>query len=162
MAPPRPFGDPDIDTAKNNDQRKQSIDGELADPSDPNQQLGNQIGDPSELEDQASDAEAQGTVPPLTCTNCGTGIQPPAPQTGGEPPFPAEGDVCPVCKSGKMLSDQDPSEDADQDGIPDDEETGDQDAKNSDPKDPTTQSDDDSEDDDDDPQGLPFKKKDSK
>lgn len=124
VAPPRPFGDPDTDSAKNNDMRKDVLDSAdgTADPNDPDQQLGNQIGDPEELDDQEQEASLTGTTPPITCTNCQTTITPAPAQTGGEPPYPAEGDVCPVCKKGELLSDQDPSEDADQDGVPDDEE----------------------------------------
>lgn len=125
VAPPRPFGDPDVDTAKSKDIRKQVLDSAdgTADPNDPDQQLGNQIGDPGELQDQADDAQAQGVSPAITCTNCGTGIIPtPAKSEGDTPPYPAEGDVCPVCKKGELLSQSDPDEDADQDGVPDEEE----------------------------------------
>lgn len=133
VAPPRPFGDPDVDTAKDNDLRKQVLDSDdnVADPNDPTEQLGNQIGNPDELDEQAADAETEGTGATLTCTNCGTGIIPQPPQSeGGEPPYPAEGDVCPVCKQGELMAgSEDNAEEAsdeDGDGIPDsDEEEGD-------------------------------------
>lgn len=151
IAPPRPFGDPDTDVAKDNDLRKQVVDGTQADPSDPDQQLGNQIGNPEILDEQAADAETAGVQPALTCGNCGTGIVPQPPTTdSGEPPYPAEGDVCPVCKKGELLSDQDPSEDADQDGVPDAEEQPAPDADSDDDDD-----DDSSDDDDDDKKKKP-------
>lgn len=130
VAPPRPFGDPDTDTARTNDMRKQVLDSDtgLADPNDPDQQLGNETGDPGILEEQADDATEEGTVPPLSCMNCGVGIQPAPPtSTGGEPPYPAEGDVCPVCKKGELAADSgdEADEDMDGDGIPDDAEGND-------------------------------------
>jgi rubrerythrin len=109
IAPPRPFGDPDTDLAKDNDMRKQVLDGDLADPNDPDQQLGNQVGDPGIIGEQAEDAEDEalegGTA--LTCDNCGSQITPAPPQTSGgtgEPPYPAEGDVCPICKKGQLTA----------------------------------------------------------
>jgi hypothetical protein len=97
--------------------------------------MGNQQGDPGELEEQQEDAEAglDDSLGMLTCNNCGTGVQPAAPASdGGEPPYPADGDVCPVCKKGQLLSDSDEDseegdEDQDKDGIPDKDEDEDQD-----------------------------------
>jgi hypothetical protein len=156
MAPPRPFGDPDTDTASRNDMRKQVLDGDVADPNDPTQQLGNQTGDPGELQDQAEDATAQGAIPPLTCANCGTGIQPAPPVSDGDTPaYPAEGDACPVCKKGELLSGQDPNEDADQDGIPDEEEQAPPGEEENDPD----ADEDDEEEDSDESKPFPPKKK---
>lgn len=107
-APPRPFGDPNTDIAQQKDIRKQVLDGNEADPNDPDQQLGQQLGDPGELQDQ-QDAAAAGEdtqMGPLTCNVCGTGVQPapPTSESGGEPPYPADGDVCPICQKGQLLS----------------------------------------------------------
>lgn len=107
VAPPRPFGDPNTDIAQQKDIRKQVLDGNEADPNDPNQQLGQQLGNPEELQDQ-QDAAAAGEdtqLGTLTCNVCGTGVQPapPTSESGGEPAYPAEGDVCPVCKKGQLL-----------------------------------------------------------
>jgi hypothetical protein len=113
VAPPRPFGDPNTDIAQQKDIRKQVLDGTEADPNDPDQQLGQQQGDPEELQDQQEEAAAgmDPQLQTLTCNVCGTGIQPAAPtsESDGEPPYPAEGDVCPVCKKGQLLGDQDES-----------------------------------------------------
>ena len=130
VAPPRPFGDPDTDAAKDQDMRKEVLDSadNTADPNDPDQQLGNQVGNPEELDDQAADAEAEGTVPALTCTNCGVGIQPaPATTDNGEPPYPSEGDACPVCNKGELTAaegDEGTGEEGDDtgEGVPDNEE----------------------------------------
>jgi hypothetical protein len=134
VAPPKPFGDPNTDIARANDLRKQVLDGDEADPMQ-NEEMGNQQGDPGELEEQQEDAEAglDDSLGMLTCNNCGTGVQPAAPASdGGEPPYPADGDVCPVCKKGQLLSDSDEDseegdEDQDKDGIPDKDEDEDQD-----------------------------------
>lgn len=111
VAPPRPFGDPNTDVAQQSDIRKQVLDGTQADPNDPNQQLGQQQGDPEEVQDQEEEAAAgqDPQLQTLTCNVCGTGIQPSAPtsDTGDEPPYPAEGDVCPVCKKGQLLGNED-------------------------------------------------------
>jgi hypothetical protein len=137
VAPPKAFGDPNTDVARDNDLRKQVLDGDQADPMDTDQPMGNQQGDPEELGNQDADAEAgeDTQLPMLTCVNCGTGVQPAPPASdGGEPPYPAEGDACPVCKKGQLLSGaeegaeegDDPAEgddqDLDHDGIPDKDE----------------------------------------
>lgn len=120
VAPPRPFGDPNTDIAQQKDIRKQVLDGDEADPNDPNQQLGQQLGDPDELQDQ-QDAAAAGEdtqLGTLTCNVCGTGLQPapPTSESDGEPAYPAEGDVCPVCKKGQLLGEGEGEE-----GMPGDE-----------------------------------------
>lgn len=161
VAPPKEFGDPNTDIARSNDLRKQIVDGDEADPMQ-NQEMGNQQGDPGEVDDQQADAEAgeDTQLGTLTCTSCGTGIQPAPPVSdGGEPPYPAEGDVCPVCKQGQLMSgaegapeegEEDPDEDAetdlDQDGIPDKDEDEDKDGV---PDDEEDESEDESDDDED-------------
>jgi hypothetical protein len=154
LAPPRPFGDPDTDTARNNDLRKDVLDSDndMADPNDPDQQLGNQTGDPDELEDQADEA-AVNTQNTLTCNNCGMGvIPPPATSEGGEPPYPAEGDVCPACKKGQFDaadSNGEAEEDVDGDGVPDDEEEPDPSGDEKNPFGSSDESDSDEDEDDD-------------
>lgn len=173
VAPPKEFGDPDTDMAKQMDLRKQILDGGSADPTDLDQPMGNQQGDPEEAEQQAEDANAglDSGSGLLNCTNCGTGIQPAPAQTtseSGEPPYPAEGDTCPVCKNGELLSgsegdeeetdpeadpEADPEEDSDAPQTSEDEdEEEDADDKNS-------EDDDDEDSEDEDPKGNPFAKK---
>jgi hypothetical protein len=111
VAPPRPFGDPNTDIAQQKDIRKQVLDGNEADPNDPNQQLGQQLGNPEEVEDQEGAAAAgeDTSLGTLTCNVCGTGVQPapPTSEGDGEPPYPADGDICPVCKKGQLLGAED-------------------------------------------------------
>jgi hypothetical protein len=163
VAPPKEFGDPNTDIARDNDLRKQVLEGGQADPMDTDQPMGNQQGDPEELENQQSDAEdgLDSSLGQLTCNACGTGVTPAAPVSdGGEPPYPAEGDVCPVCKQGQLMSEaqqapeegEDP-EDTDNDGIPDEAEDADGDGV------PDDQEDEDDTDDDEDEEVGPPKKK---
>jgi hypothetical protein len=160
VAPPKAFGDPNTDIARANDLRKQILDGDEADPM-ANDEMGNQQGDPGELDEQQGDAEAglDESLGMLTCNNCGTGVQPAAPTSeGGEPPYPADGDACPVCKKGQLLSESEEAhedeEELNEDGVPDEDEDEDKDGI---PDDEEEDSDEDDSDDDDKEKKAPKK-----
>jgi hypothetical protein len=119
IAPPKAFGDPDVEKAKQLDVLKQDIEeqNEEADPSRKGAPIGEGI------EDEESALEGDDTASPwLTCTNCGTQMRPAVPQTTDENPAddaavtgPTEGDVCPVCQKGQLMATDESEDDEDED-----------------------------------------------
>lgn len=119
-APPRAFGDPNTDMAKQLDMKKDDLTGDEADPNDPTNALGQPMG--NSPDDEGGDDPA---MPDLACSNCGTEIRPAPAQTndGSNPaPSPAEGDACPFCQQGELVStgesSEQPSEEQPEDGEP--------------------------------------------
>jgi hypothetical protein len=127
VAPPKAFGDPDVEKAKQLDTLKQDIEdqNEGVDPSRKGAPIGEGI------EDEQAALEGDDTASPwLACTNCGTQLRPAVPQTTDQnvaddaaTTGPTEGDPCPVCGQGQLVSSGE-SEDQDENGdaIPDDEQ----------------------------------------
>lgn len=117
VQPPQAFQDPDLDMAKKVDLRQH--DGEVNDLDVGNleQQTNDQDGDgfddktgePVGAEDEMGAMDSQ---PLLACSNCGTEFPAGEPQTtdtrdpqmGDLGQGPAEGDVCPQCGQGELLS----------------------------------------------------------
>lgn len=170
VAPPSPFGDPDLGLASRIDLRKQQNDFDESMMADPNRMA----------EDE------QGAT--LICDNCGTEFpqeppetvdtDEPAPDVGAEESElgegMTEGDVCPACGQGVLqaqddLSSQmaaegevDPSElDADGDGAPDgDEEDPDAEGEGKAPFDTDEPDDEEQDEDEEDLPGVPVKSSD--
>lgn len=159
ILPIKPFSDPDVDKAKELDQLKNTVDDQLlaADPS----RKGAPMPDGTDL-DEAQMTGDDPASPTLACSNCSTEFRPGAPQTTdapGQKPVegPAEGDICPECQQGELVStgqpidqggqadvEADPDElDQDADQLPDEDEddpddlsNNDEDEDEPDPKDP--------------------------
>lgn len=102
-APPKMFGDPDLEMAKQVDLRKQVVDPTGANPD------GTGVGDFAD--ESAGGPEVGEEVPDLVCDNCGTEYEAGQPQTtntedpeaGDRGEGPAEGDVCPTCGQGSLV-----------------------------------------------------------
>lgn len=143
VSPPKVFGDPDVDKAKQLDTLKQDIDDDLdtVDPSRNGAPIGDAVGD----EESALEGDDPAS-PDLECTNCGTGIRPAVPQTSDSDPGddaaatgPTEGDPCPVCGKGELAASstspdsqaKDDEEDPDADPDDEDQQPGEEDAEDS-------------------------------
>jgi hypothetical protein len=126
IAPPKPFDDPDVEKAKQLDDLKQGIDDQLLD-ADPSRK-GAPVGDDIDAE-QAALAGDDEASPTLVCDNCGAEMRPATPTTGPDTDptddatatGPTEGDTCPVCGVGQLVS-SGQSEDENTDGVPDADE----------------------------------------
>lgn len=119
LAPPKALGDPDVDKAKNLDALKQSIQEDLdgADPS----RLGAEFdpGDPNAIDATGDNPNSAW----LECDTCGSTIRPAPPMTeddkpGMEQAGPAEGDPCPECQDGQLISTGISENDTDEEEVP--------------------------------------------
>ena len=125
IAPPKAFGDPDVEKAKQLDSLKQDIEDQNAE-VDPSRK-GAPMGD--DIQRQEDVLEGDDTQSPwLECSNCGTQLRPATPQTSdgnvaddAAATGPTEGDICPVCQKGQLVS-SGQSEDEDDNGVEDDQE----------------------------------------
>jgi hypothetical protein len=108
IKPPKALDDPDVDKAKQLDQLKQNIVGERnlsgADPSQPGADF-----DAGNLDDTEPGGD-NSAAPWLSCQTCGTDVRPAAAQTTSSEPATAQpagladGDPCPVCGEGPLMS----------------------------------------------------------
>lgn len=116
IQPPKALDDPDVEKAKQLDQLRQNVEDQRnesgLDPSQPGADF--DAGDLSQTEPGGDNSNS----PWLECTNCGTGLRPSAPQTSATDPAQqgapmAEGDPCPMCGEGQLMSTGESEDDTD-------------------------------------------------
>jgi 8-oxo-dGTP pyrophosphatase MutT (NUDIX family)/GNAT superfamily N-acetyltransferase len=142
IQPPPMFQDPDTGVARQMDMQKVPFDQGMVGPN--GEPVQGPPGDPTALEPQPMDdvpGEPGDEIADLFCPSCGFSADTQEPMTDNDPSMPAqeeglvEGDVCPNCGQATLLSANDVGEmggempqeiadDANADGIPDDQEPG--------------------------------------